>query len=138
MPEIANTEPSYSGTSWERICPVHHCPVPASPRRGGDHLPSSSRTLGPVPTQSNGQVPSSSQDSQQHHLYYPCNQQEPRGSYGLPQLPGHGERSVLCSHISSGDPTPAPHRQVSETPWKQWSPGQRPSRPVQHHVVTVR
>ncbi|XP_068539754.1 protein dispatched homolog 2 [Anas acuta] len=138
MPEIANTEPSYSGTSWERICPVHHCPVPASPRLGGDHLPSSSRTLGPVPTQSNGQVPSSSQDSQQHHLYYPCNQQEPRGSYGLPQLPGHGERSVLCSHLSSGDPTPAPHRQVSETPWKQWSPGQRPSRPVQHHVVTVR
>lgn len=138
MPEIANTEPSYSGTSWERICPVHHCPVPASTRLGGDHLPSSSRTLGPVPTQSNGQVPSSSQDSQQHHLYYPCNQQEPRGSYGLPQLPGHGERSVLCSHLSSSDPTPAPHRQVSETPWKQWSPGQRPSRPVQHHVVTVR
>uniref|UniRef100_A0A8B9NIM2 Uncharacterized protein n=1 Tax=Accipiter nisus TaxID=211598 RepID=A0A8B9NIM2_9AVES len=136
MPEIGNTEPSYSGTSWERICPVHHCPIPASPKLGGDHLPSSSHTLGPVSTQSNGQVPSSSQDSQQHHLYYPCNQQDPRGSYGLPPLPGHGERPMLCSHLSSGDPAPASHHETSETPWKQWSPGQR--RPVQHHIVTVR
>uniref|UniRef100_A0A8C6JHZ7 Uncharacterized protein n=1 Tax=Melopsittacus undulatus TaxID=13146 RepID=A0A8C6JHZ7_MELUD len=107
MPEIGNTEPSYSGTSWERICPVHHCPVPASPRLGADHLPSSSHTLGPVSTQSNGQVPSSSLDSQQHHLYYPCSQQEPGGSYGLPPLPGHGDRPMLCSHLSSGDPGPA-------------------------------
>uniref|UniRef100_A0A8C0EG52 Dispatched RND transporter family member 2 n=1 Tax=Bubo bubo TaxID=30461 RepID=A0A8C0EG52_BUBBB len=112
MPEIGNTEPSYSGTSWERICPVHHCPIPASPRLGGDHLPSSSHTLGPVSTQSNGQVPSSSQDSQQHHLYYPCTQQKPRGSYGLPPLPGHGERPMLCSHLSSGDPPPASHHEA--------------------------
>ncbi|XP_068800407.1 protein dispatched homolog 2 isoform X3 [Struthio camelus] len=138
MPEIGNTELSYSGTSWERICPVHHCPIPASPRLGGEHLPSSSHTLGPISTQSNGQVPSSSQGSQQPHLYYSCNQQEPGGSYGLPPLPGHGERPMLCSHHSSGDPTPASHHDVSETPWKQWSPGQRPSRPVQHHIVTVR
>uniref|UniRef100_G1MWP4 SSD domain-containing protein n=1 Tax=Meleagris gallopavo TaxID=9103 RepID=G1MWP4_MELGA len=137
MPEIANTEPSYSGTSWERICPVHHCPIPASPRQGGDHLPSSSHTLGPISTQSNGQVPSSSQDSQQHHLYYSCNQQEPRGSYGLPLLPGHGERSTLCSHLSSSDPVPASHHEALETPWKRWSPGQRISQPVQHHIVTV-
>lgn len=137
MPEIGNTEPSYSGTSWERICPVHHCPVPASPRLGGDHLPSSSHTLGPVSTQSNGQVPSSSQDSQQQqHLYHPCNQQESRGSYSLPPLPGHEERPMLCSHLSSSDPAPASHHEASETPWKQWSPGQR--RPVQHHIVTVR
>uniref|UniRef100_A0A8B9PAG7 Dispatched RND transporter family member 2 n=1 Tax=Apteryx owenii TaxID=8824 RepID=A0A8B9PAG7_APTOW len=122
MPEIGNTELSYSGTSWERICPVHHCPVPASPRLGGDHLPSSSHTLGPISTQSNGQVPSSSQDSQHPHMYYPCNQQDPRGSYGLPPLPGHGERPMLCSHHSSGDPTPASQHDVSETPWKQWSP----------------
>ncbi|NWY57735.1 DISP2 protein, partial [Chionis minor] len=135
MPEIGNTEPSYSGTSWERICPVHHCPVPASPRLGGDHLPSSSHTLGPVSTQSNGQVPSGSQDSQQHPPYYPCNQQEPPGSYGLPPLPGHGERPMLCSHLSSSDPAPASLHEASETPWKQWSPGQR--RPVQHHIVTV-
>ncbi|NWH74096.1 DISP2 protein, partial [Piaya cayana] len=124
MPEIGNTELSYSGTSWERICPVHHCPVPASPRLGEEHLPSSSHTLGPVSSQSNGQVPASSPDSQQHPLYYP-----------LPALPGHGERPVLCSHLSSSDPLPAPHHEASETPWKQWSPGQR--RLVQHHVVTV-
>ncbi|NXN08143.1 DISP2 protein, partial [Indicator maculatus] len=131
MPEIGNTEPSYSGTSWERICPVHHCPIPASPRLGGDHLPSSSHILGPVSTQSNGQVPSSSQNSQQHHPYYPCNQQEPRGSFGLPLLPGRGERPIL----SSSDPTTVSHQEASETPWKQWSPGQQ--RPVQHHIVTV-
>uniref|UniRef100_A0A8C9NBW5 Dispatched RND transporter family member 2 n=1 Tax=Serinus canaria TaxID=9135 RepID=A0A8C9NBW5_SERCA len=101
MPEIGNAELSYSGTSWEKICPVHHCPIPASHGLGEDNLPSSSHTLGPVSTQSNGQVPSSSQDSQQHHLYYPCNQKESRGSYGLPSLPGHGERPVLCSHLSS-------------------------------------
>ncbi|XP_068004629.1 protein dispatched homolog 2 [Melanerpes formicivorus] len=136
MPEIGNTEPSYSGTSWERICPVHHCPIPASPRLGEDHLPSSSHTLGPVSTQSNGRVPSSSQDLQQHHPYYPCNQQEPQGSFGLPLLPGHGERPILCSHLSSSDPTPVSHQDASEAPWKQWSPGQR--RPVQHHIVTVR
>ncbi|NXA11605.1 DISP2 protein, partial [Sapayoa aenigma] len=136
MPEIGNAELSYSGTSWERICPVHHCPIPASPRLGGDNLPSSSHTLGPVPSQSNGQVPSSSQDSQQHHPYCPCKQEEPRGSYGLPSLPGHGEGPVLCSHLSSSDPVPASHHEASEPPWKQWSPGQR--RPVQHHVVTVR
>ncbi|NXN97068.1 DISP2 protein, partial [Rhinopomastus cyanomelas] len=136
MPEIGNTEPSYSGTSWERICPVHHCPVPASPGPRRDHPPSSSHMLAPVSTQSNGQVPSSSQDSQQHHLFYPCKQQEPQDSYGLPPLPGHGERPTLCSHLSSSDLAPASHHEPSETPWKQWSPRQR--RPVQHHVVTVR
>uniref|UniRef100_A0A8C7ED83 Dispatched RND transporter family member 2 n=1 Tax=Nothoprocta perdicaria TaxID=30464 RepID=A0A8C7ED83_NOTPE len=118
MPEIGNAELSYSGTSWERICPVHHCPIPASPRLGGDHLPSSSHTLGPISTQSNGQVPSSSQDSQQPHTYFPCSQQEPEGGRGLPPLPGHGERPVLCSHCSSGEPTPASHHDVAETPWK--------------------
>ncbi|NWX90598.1 DISP2 protein, partial [Nothoprocta pentlandii] len=138
MPEIGNTELSYSGTSWERICPVHHCPVPASPRLGEDHLPSSSHTLGPISTQSNGQVPSSSQDSQQPHAYFPCSQQEPEGSRGLPPLPGHGERPVLCSHCSSGEPTPASHHNIPETSWKHWSPGPRPCRPVQRHVVTVR
>ncbi|NWY07201.1 DISP2 protein, partial [Nothoprocta ornata] len=138
MPEIGNTELSYSGTSWERICPVHHCPVPASPRLGGDHLPSSSHTLGPISTQSNGQVPSSSQDSQQPHAYFPCSQQEPEGSRGLPPLPGHGERPVLCSHCSSGEPMPASHHNIPETSWKHWSPGPRPCRPVQRHVVTVR
>uniref|UniRef100_A0A8D2PV26 Dispatched RND transporter family member 2 n=1 Tax=Zosterops lateralis melanops TaxID=1220523 RepID=A0A8D2PV26_ZOSLA len=101
MPEIGNAELSYSGTSWEKICPVHHCPIPASPGLGEDNLPSSSHTLGPASTQSNGQVPSSSQDSQQHRPYYPCNQEESQGSYGLPSLPGHGERPVLCSHLSS-------------------------------------
>ncbi|XP_063014486.1 protein dispatched homolog 2 [Melospiza melodia melodia] len=136
MPEIGNAELSYSGTSWEKICPVHHCPIPASPGLGEDNLPSSSHTLGPASTQSNGQVPASSQDSQQQHPYYPCSQEEPRGSYGLPSLPGHGERPVLCSHLSSGDLAAASHPEASETPWKQWSPGQR--RPVQHHVVTVR
>ncbi|NXF79741.1 DISP2 protein, partial [Sclerurus mexicanus] len=135
MPEIGNAELSYSGTSWERICPVHHCPIPASPRRREDNLPSSSHTLRPVSTQSNGQVPLSSQDSQQHHTYHPCSQEESRGSYGLPSLPGHGERPMLCSHLSSSDPMPASH-EASETPWKQWFPGQR--RPLQHHVVTVR
>ncbi|KAJ7420126.1 Protein dispatched 2 [Willisornis vidua] len=135
MPEIGNAELSYSGTSWERICPVHHCPIPASPRLGEENLPSSSHTLGPGSTQSNGQVPLSSQDSQQHHPYQPCSQEEPRGSSGLPSLPGHGERPVLCSHLSSGAPVPAP-QEASEPPWKQWSPGQQ--RPVQHHVVTVR
>ncbi|NWU98683.1 DISP2 protein, partial [Upupa epops] len=136
MPEIGNAEPGYSGASWERVCPVHHCPIPASPGAARDHPPSSSHILAPVSTQSNGQVPSSSQDSQQHHLYYPCGQQEPCGSYGLPPLPGHGERPTLCSHLSSSDLAPAFHHEASETPWKQWSPGQR--RPVQHHVVTVR
>uniref|UniRef100_A0A8D2ME32 Dispatched RND transporter family member 2 n=1 Tax=Zonotrichia albicollis TaxID=44394 RepID=A0A8D2ME32_ZONAL len=136
MPEIGNAELSYSGTSWEKICPVHHCPIPASPGLGEDNLPSSSHTLGPVSTQSNGQVPASCQDSQQQHPYYPCSQEESRGSYGLPSLPGHGERPVLCSHLSSGDLEAASHPEASETPWKQWSPGQR--RPVQHHVVTVR
>lgn len=136
MPEIGNVELSYSGTSWEKICPVHHCPIPASPGLGEDNLPSSSHTLGPVSTQSNGQVPASSQDSQQQHPYYPCNQEESRGSYSLPSLPGHGEGPVLCSHLSSGDLVPASHPEASETPWKQWSPGQR--RPMQHHVVTVR
>uniref|UniRef100_A0A8C0U145 Uncharacterized protein n=1 Tax=Cyanistes caeruleus TaxID=156563 RepID=A0A8C0U145_CYACU len=109
MPEIGNAELSYSGTSWEKICPVHHCPIPASPGPGEDNLPSSSHTLGPGSTQSNGQVPSSSQDSH----------------YGLPSLPGHGERPVLCSHLSSGDLVPASHHEASEMPWKQWSPGQR-------------
>uniref|UniRef100_A0A8C2TSK8 Dispatched RND transporter family member 2 n=1 Tax=Coturnix japonica TaxID=93934 RepID=A0A8C2TSK8_COTJA len=108
-PRAADSAPP--GTSWERICPVHHCPIPASPRLGGDHLPSSSHTLGPISTQSNGQVPSSSHDLQQHHLYYSCNQQEPQGSYGLPLLPGHGERSTLCSHLSSSDPVPASHHE---------------------------
>ncbi|RLV97292.1 hypothetical protein DV515_00011952 [Chloebia gouldiae] len=136
MPETGNVELSYSGTSWEKICPVHHWPIPASPGLGEDNLPSSSHTLGPVSTQSNGQVPSSSQDLQQHCPYYPCNQEESQGSYGLPSLPGCGERPVLCSHLSSGDLVSASHHEASETPWKQWSPGQR--RPVQHHVVTVR
>ncbi|NXM71617.1 DISP2 protein, partial [Serilophus lunatus] len=129
MPEIGNAELSYSGTSWDRICPVHHCPIPGSPRPGGDDPPSCSH--------SNGQVPSSSQDSQQQQPPHPpCQQEEPRGSRALPSLPGHGERPLLCSHLSSGDPEPAPHQEAPEAPWKQWSPGQR--RPVQHHVVTVR
>uniref|UniRef100_A0A8C5X2A3 Dispatched RND transporter family member 2 n=1 Tax=Malurus cyaneus samueli TaxID=2593467 RepID=A0A8C5X2A3_9PASS len=136
MPEIGNTELSYSGTSWEKICPVHHCPIPASPRLGEDNLPSSSHTLGPVSTQSNGQVPSSSQDLQQQHPYHPCTQEESRDSYSLPSLLGHGERPVLCSHLSSGDLVPASHHEAPEMPWKQWSPGQQ--QPVQHHVVTVR
>ncbi|NXK93124.1 DISP2 protein, partial [Formicarius rufipectus] len=135
MPEIGNAELSYSGTSWERICPVHHCPIPASPRLGKDNLPSSSHTLGPVSTQSNGQVPLSSQNSQQHHTYHLCSQEECQGSYGLPSLPGHTERPMLCSHLSSVDPMPA-LQEASETPWKEWSPGQQ--QPMQHHVVTVR
>ncbi|XP_025053548.1 protein dispatched homolog 2 [Alligator sinensis] len=131
-------EPSHSEVPWERGCPVHHCPIAASPSLVRDHLPSSSCMLGPISTQANGQVPSSSQDSHQHHLYYHCNQQEPRGSYALPPLPGHGERATLCSHHSSGDPLPAPHHENPESHWKQWSHDQHQSRTVQHHIVTVR
>ncbi|XP_019375472.1 PREDICTED: protein dispatched homolog 2 [Gavialis gangeticus] len=138
VPEIRKTEPSHNEVPWEKGCPVHHCPIAASPSLVRDHLPSSSCMLGPISTQANGQVPSSSQDSHQHHLYYHCNQQEPRGSYALPPLPGHGERATLCSHHSSGDPLPAPHHENPEGHWKQWSHDQHQSRTVQHHIVTVR
>ncbi|KAH1171621.1 protein dispatched homolog 2 [Mauremys mutica] len=138
VPEIKKTEPSHGGAPWERVCPVHRCPITASPSLVRGRLPSSSRMLGPMSVQSNGQVPSSSQDLHQHHLYYHCNQQEPRDSYGLPPLPGHGERATLCSHHSSRDSLPAAHHETSESQWKQWSHDQQQSRPVQHHIVTVR
>uniref|UniRef100_A0A8C0GJJ2 Dispatched RND transporter family member 2 n=1 Tax=Chelonoidis abingdonii TaxID=106734 RepID=A0A8C0GJJ2_CHEAB len=123
------TEPSHGGAPWERVCPVHRCPITASPSLVRGRLPSSNRMLGPMSVQSNGQVPSSSQDLHQHHLYYHCNQQEPRDSYALPPLPGHGERATLCSHHSSGDSLPAAHHETSEGQWKQWSHDQQQSRP---------
>uniref|UniRef100_A0A8C8VR13 Dispatched RND transporter family member 2 n=1 Tax=Pelusios castaneus TaxID=367368 RepID=A0A8C8VR13_9SAUR len=129
VPEIRKSEPSHGGTIWERACPVHRCPVTASPCLVRGRLPSSNRMLGPISVQSNGQVPSSSQDSHQHHLYYHCNQQECRDSYALPPLPGHGERATLCSHHSSGDPLPVPHHETSESQWKEWSHDQQQSRP---------
>ncbi|NXU81377.1 DISP2 protein, partial [Oreotrochilus melanogaster] len=111
-PEMGNTEPSYSGTSWDRICPVHHCPIPASPRLGAEPLPSSSHTPGAVPPQSNGQVPASSRDSQHRHLYFPREQQEPRGSYALHEEGGHGGMgSALPTSEGVSRELPSPQRE---------------------------
>lgn len=138
VPEIRKTEPSSSGGSWERRCPVHHCPIDASPSTARYHQASSSHMHAPISTRSNGQVPSGSQDSFQPHLYYHCNQQEARSSYALPPLPGHGERATLCSHHSSGDSSSTPQHEAADMRWKQWPHDQQQLRPVQHHVVTVR
>nr|XP_034953215.1 protein dispatched homolog 2 [Zootoca vivipara] len=138
VPEIRKTESSSSGRSWERRCPVHHCPIDASPSSARYHQASSSHMHAPISTRSNGQVPSGSQDSFQPHLYYHCNQQEARSSYALPPLPGHGERATLCSHHSSGDSSSTPQHEAADMRWKQWPHDQQQFRPVQHHVVTVR
>ncbi|XP_053129391.1 protein dispatched homolog 2 [Hemicordylus capensis] len=138
VPEIRKTEPSHSGVSWERRCPVHHCPIDSSPNFVRYHPPFPSHMHAPISTRSNGQVPSGSKDSFQPHLYYHCNQQESRSSYALPPLPGHGERAPSCSQRSSGDSSPTPQHESSESRWKQWSRDQLQLRPVQHHIVTVR
>uniref|UniRef100_A0ABM5FAF3 Protein dispatched homolog 2 n=1 Tax=Pogona vitticeps TaxID=103695 RepID=A0ABM5FAF3_9SAUR len=139
VPEIKKTEPSPGGSFWDRRCPVHHCLIEASPRSARAHQPSSSHMHAPISTRSNGQVPSSSQDPFQPHLYYHCNQQETRNSsYALPPLPGHGERATLCSHRSSRNSSLTPQHEATDIQWKEWYRDHQHARPVQHHVVTVR
>ncbi|XP_030044352.1 protein dispatched homolog 2-like [Microcaecilia unicolor] len=57
----------------------------------------------------------------------------------MPHLPGHEERSTLCSHHSSVNPSDnVSQHQKTECQWKQWSHDEQHLRPLQHHIVTVR
>ncbi|KAM5129533.1 protein dispatched homolog 2 [Mantella aurantiaca] len=133
-----NAGQGHGSTNSGSVQEIHHCFQKKSPNCVRDHLSTSTCSQPPAMNRSNGQLTPNVSDTHQHSKCCPCNHQERKLNYTVPELSNHEERRKLCSHHSSVNASTNTSDHTAGCIWKQWSSNQMSAHPMPHHVVTVR